>query len=382
MKKIVSLLFAICLVSCSQPKPQPPPSHAQYAPVDLDNEPTVAPTETVAPVPGTTTTTVTQAETRPTDAVPAGNTATVTKETTVTTAPATTPMVTSNHMGPVAPMEGMTAAVQPTEPSTAPGAVTPNPFSRPQQPKIPAIATPAPGMVNTASATSTNDPIIPEMSINFHAQPIEGVLQTYADLVHKILLRSPNIPANATITLVQQVPVTRSELIHALDAELALNNIAMVPIGDKFIKVVLLTEASGVGATINDMNASSLPEFGPFETHVVQLKYTKPSALVPVLQQFTKTPAAVLPIEDSGILVLRDTSENVRRMLEMIDRLDVTVQTDIESEVIPIKYALASDIANALNSLSGTGGGGSIGGGSTGSRGSLGTSRTTGTGNA
>jgi general secretion pathway protein D len=115
---------------------------------------------------------------------------------------------------------------------------------------------------------------------------------------------------------------------------------------------------------------------------VVQLKYTKPSQLVPVLQQFTKTPAAVLPIEDSGMLVLRDSSENVHRMLEMIDRLDVTVQTDIESEVIPIKYALASDIANALNSLSGTGGGGAIGGGSSGSRGSLGTSRSVGAGNA
>jgi general secretion pathway protein D len=386
MKKIVSLLFAICLVSCSQPKPQPqPPSHAQYAPVNLDDEPMVAPgTEVIVPRTNTTTTTVTKAETHP--AGEREKTVTVTKETTATPpggkAYISNSKVTANNMEPVAP-EGVTV--------TGPGGVqtttstVPNPFARPAQPAIPANAAPAPGAAGTttaSSATSTNDPIIPEMSINFHAQPIDGVLQTYADLVHKILLRSPNIPATATITLVQQVPVTRTELIHALDAELALNNIAMVPVGEKFIKVVLLPEAGGVGGKINDLNESSIAEFGPYETRVVQLKYTKPSQLVPVLQQFTKTPAAVLPIEDSGMLVLRDTSENVRRMMEMIDRLDVTVQNDIESAVIPIKYALASDIANALNSLSGSGGGGSIGGGSSGSRGSLGTSRTTGSGNA
>src|SRR5437763_15574837 len=124
---------------------------------------------------------------------------------------------------------------------------------------------------------------------------------------------------------------------------------------------------------INDMNESTLPEFGPFDTHIVQLKFTTPSAMVPILQQFTKTPAAGRPIEGSGMLVLRDTAENVRRMLEMIERLDVSIPTEIQSEVIPIKYALASDIANALNSLSGSGGGTSFGG--SGARGSLGTSR-------
>ncbi len=377
MKTLVTLLLAVCLVSCSQPKPQPQAqAHAQYAPVNLDDEPTVAPgTQVIVPKTSTTTTTVTKSETHPA-MEPAANTTTVTKETTVTAPSAANPVVTTNNMGPVAPEGATVTGPAGTTQSTT--STVPNPFSRPQQPAIPAIAAPAPGAAGTtaaASTTSTNEPLIPEMSINFHAQPIDGVLQTYADLVHKILLRSPNIPSTATITLVQQVPVTRTELIHALDAELALNNIAMVPIGEKFIKVVLLTEAGGVGGTVNDMNASLLADFGPYETRVVPLKYTKPSQLVPVLQQFTKTPAAVLPIEDSGILVLRDTTENVHRMLEMIDRLDVTVQTDIESAVIPIKYALASDIANALNSLSGSGGGGSIGGGGTGSRGSLGTSR-------
>jgi len=54
--------------------------------------------------------------------------------------------------------------------------------------------------------------------------------------------------------------------------------------------------------------------------------------------------------------VLRDNAENVKRMLEMIDQIDVSVPAEYISEVIPIKYAMAEDIANALNSLGGSGG--------------------------
>ena len=55
--------------------------------------------------------------------------------------------------------------------------------------------------------------------------------------------------------------------------------------------------------------------------------------------------------------MLRDNVENVKRMLQMIDRVDVSVPAEYISEVIPIKYALADDIASALNSLGGAGGG-------------------------
>ncbi len=101
-------------------------------------------------------------------------------------------------------------------------------------------------------------------------------------------------------------------------------------------------------------------------THVVQLKYAKPSEMVPVLQPFVKIPNAILPIDGSQMLVLRDYTENVKRMLELIKEMDVAVPSEFVSEVIPIKYAQASEIANALNSLSTGGGGASIGGGGTG----------------
>src|SRR5262249_38139390 len=78
---------------------------------------------------------------------------------------------------------------------------------------------------------------------------------------------------------------------------------------------------------------------------------------------------SIFAIDSSGILVLRGNVENVKRMLEMVERIDIMIPSEFDSEVIPIKYAIASEIANALNSLS-TGGGGTTVGKSSSSSGS------------
>jgi general secretion pathway protein D len=97
-----------------------------------------------------------------------------------------------------------------------------------------------------------------------------------------------------------------------------------------------------------------LPDLGSYVTRIVQLKYVKPSEMVPILVPFAKLANSIIPIDSNGILVLRDNAENVKRMLEMINQVDVSVPEEFISEVIPIKYAMVDDIANALNSLGGS----------------------------
>jgi general secretion pathway protein D len=163
------------------------------------------------------------------------------------------------------------------------------------------------------------------------------------------------------IVFKNQTPLTRRELVQALDALLALNGIALIPVGEKFIKVVPVAQANQEGAPFSTLTAEQLPDLGQYVTHVVQLKYVKPSEMVPILTPFQKLPNAILPIESNQMLVLRDNTENVKRMLEMIEKLDVAIPSEFVSEVIPIKFAKVSDIAAALNSLSSGGGGTTVG---------------------
>ena len=269
----------------------------------------------------------------------------------------------------------------PAPPSFPTGTIKPANPAKPANPVAPPV-TAAQSATPNATAPATVNPageeLIPPGMINLQQADLNQVLQLYSEWVNRTILRPATLPA-PQISLKTQTPLTRQEAVQALDAVLALNGITMINIGDKFVKALPEAQGNTAGAAFNTNNAASLPNLGQYVTHVVQLKYAKPSEMVPVLQPFVKIPNAILPIDTSMILVLRDYAENVKRMLELINQIDVAVPSEYVSEVIPIKYAKASEIAGALNSLS-SGGGGTVvgsGGGGPASR----STRSTGFGN-
>jgi general secretion pathway protein D len=255
------------------------------------------------------------------------------------------------NLRPVPQRPGMPAtnavASAATNPSAAPPAL-PLP-----QALLTAPATPPPS-TEPKEATGPKEEMIPAGDINFQGVDLDQVLDVYARYVGRTLLRAGLPPAK--IILHTETSLTRSEVIQALQAVLALNGVALINIGDKFVKAVPATQANQEAAPFNKETAAQLPDVGQYVTHIVQLKYVKPSEMTPILQPFAKLQNSILSIDSNGILVLRDNAENVKRMLEMIDQVDISVPAEYISEVIPIKYAMAEDIASALNSLGGSGG--------------------------
>ena len=243
------------------------------------------------------------------------------------------------------------------------------PPALPSTPGAPATSAAAAQSVATASAAlaaAQPEETIPPGTINFQGVDVNQVLEIYAQLVGRTLLRAA-LP-DAKIVLKTQTPLTKSEAIQALQAVLALNNISVINIGDKFVKVLPSDQANTAAAELDRSGATNLPTLGSYVTHITQLHYVKPSLMVPLIAPFAKLPNAVYAIDDNGILVIRDYAENVKRMLEMIEQIDVSVPAEYVSEVIPIRYAKVDDIASALNALGGSGGGAtvSIGGGTSG----------------
>ena len=255
-------------------------------------------------------------------------------------------------------------------------ALTNNPAAAPAaSPASPGAAAPQPGATTAPGATATA-PVVPMTTpgvtavspvgaaateqeeagytFTYDGVDVSQVLTVYSKMVGRTLLRAQLPPAS--IVLQTESPLTKSEAIQALQAVLALNNITVVNIGDKFVKVLPPDQAGASGGSLDSTDAAHLPDLGSYVTHIIQLKYVKPSAIMPIIAPLGKL-KDILPLDDNGILVIRDYAENVKRMLEMIDKIDVSVPAVYISEVIPIRYAQADDIANALNSLGGSGGG-------------------------
>ena len=334
----------------------------------VSNTPPVAP---VAPAPATTTI---AAPTLPPPSVAASNrpalvvipnpatnptTATLTnaaaaRAATTNRAPRTLPAF-PTMPAPPSPAAATTApvlapAASPLTPGTPPpagftGAAAPNPNAAP----VPAGA--------NAEAKPPEEEIFPAGLIKFSEADLSQVLEIYQELTGRTVLRPASLPA-AKITIKSQTQLTRTEAIQALDSILSMNQITMIPQGDKFIKAVPEAQSPKEANRTTDLPWELLPESGTIVTYVVQLTNALPAEAAQVLAQFSKTANSILPIPSTGMLVIRDYAENVKRMMEIIQKIDVVPQQDFVDVVIPIKYALAGDIAQVLSSLTAGGGGG------------------------
>jgi general secretion pathway protein D len=233
---------------------------------------------------------------------------------------------------------------------------------------------PSPGGANTNMIVKgADEDIFPPGMIRFLDLDLSQVLEIYAEWTGRTILRAANLPA-LKITLRAQTPLTRREAVQALESVLAMNQITTVPIEDKFVKVVTATTAGNAGME-PVQSIENIARFGPFTTHILQLKYASPKEIMPVLTPFAQFPNSIVAIDSSQILVLRDYAENIRRMIELVEMVDKVLPAVYIPVVIPIKYALATDIQSVLGSLTQGGGGGMTVGSPTG-----GGMRTTGAG--
>lgn len=296
-----------------------------------------------------------------------------------TPAPTTAPSSTARPV-PTLPAPGSPIGFPQTAPPGFPAATTP--VAVPGAPGVPAPGVTS-GIAMQPGATMNPDDV-PSYDYNFLATPVDQILDEYADLVNRTILRAnngPSLVAPGTLITLRTRPghkLTRHEAIMALEAVLGMNGVTVVPVGEKFLKVVPDAVAGTQGAAFNTTSSTNLPELGRFITQIVQLKYAGQD-IAQALTPFSRSPNSIIFIPSTQTLVLRDYAENVKRMMEIVEKIDVSSPMEVKPEVIAIKYALASDIANALSSLSG-GGGGTVSVGSHQSGGGLGGSRFGGSG--
>ncbi len=138
------------------------------------------------------------------------------------------------------------------------------------------------------AAAPAEEEMIAPGTIDFEGVDLNEVLMIYAKLVNRTLLRAA-LP-QAQIILKTQTPLTKTEAIEALQAVLALNGVSLVNIGDKFVKVLPSTDAGASGGELDHGGSTNLPDLGSYVTRIVQLKYVKPTAMVPLITPFAKLP--------------------------------------------------------------------------------------------
>jgi len=163
---------------------------------------------------------------------------------------------------------------------------------------------------------------IPARMIRYVEADIAQIFALYQELSGRSLIRSPMVPMTVKISFENTTSLTRVEALQALDNIFAANNIVMVYLGTRYVKAVTSAQVASEPGPVVEMPWRELPDSSSYVTYIAKMKHLPPEQAVATLQPFAKLPNSIIAMKGSDIIILRDYSSNVRRMMEILERVD------------------------------------------------------------
>jgi len=150
------------------------------------------------------------------------------------------------------------------------------------------------------------------------------------------------------VTIISPTKVTPDEAYAIFQSVLQVKGFTTVPSG-RVVKIVPSRDAKQIGLPMV-YNGSLETTGDEFITRLVPLRHVTAADMVQVLQPMVSADGLVLPYPQTNSLILTDSAPNVKRLLGMLEDLDVEGYERM-TEVIPLKHAIAADLAKKIEEI-------------------------------
>ncbi len=192
-----------------------------------------------------------------------------------------------------------------------------------------------------------NEKNYPDMIDTFDYPSIEikDLINVIAELTGKRFITSEKISGKVTIN--SKEPISVAEAYKVFLSALQMNDLTVVPSG-KFLKIIKTRDA--IKLSIETYTGKYFPDSDQMIIKTVKLKYIPAAQLVKSLRSLYSKDGDIKEYEPTNSLIISDWGSNVEKIVGIIRELDVPGFEE-KMEVIPIKYALAKDIAELINNI-------------------------------
>lgn len=215
------------------------------------------------------------------------------------------------------------------------------------------VAPPSPD--TSAPVTRKVVPLAPQIqpsklqSFKFESADLDTVMTMYCEWTHKIYMKNDSVTASISL---KADKLTVPECVEIVEAALAMNNIALVPMGEKFIKVVQATapDLTGYGLDMSIDPDTTYKGSDRLVTQIIPLKNVQIPEVQTAIQHIMHSYGKIQTLEGSNSLLVTDTEANILRIRELVDFID-QASARIEPRIYEIHYADATEIASKLNEI-------------------------------
>ena len=193
------------------------------------------------------------------------------------------------------------------------------------------------------------------VTLNFVNADIEGVARAMSAILKQQFIVDPRV--KGTMTLYSEVPLTPREAYGTFLANLRGLGFTVVEVGGMY-KIVPEADAKLQAGTVS---IGERPNRGGDQvlTQIFKLNHENANNLVPVLRPLISPNNTINANPGNNSLVITDYADNLARIGKIIATMDTPASGDVE--VIPIKYAVAADIAALVQRLTDSSGAGAAG---------------------
>jgi len=221
---------------------------------------------------------------------------------------------------------------------------------------------------SSASSTSSTQPVTlappsgtdsnpDQLRLNFDNVPLDMVLNYLSDAAGFIIILDTQVHGN--VSVISSHPMTRDEAVDLLNSVLNQNGYAAIRDG-RTLTIVDKNDAKtrDIPVYTYDGTPASVPKNDEIVTEVIPVRYVDASQLVSDLSSFVSPQATIVANQAGNSIVITDTQENIRHLIEIIAAVDSSAAGETEIRVFPLKFANPNDVATELGQIFPSGGSG------------------------
>lgn len=150
------------------------------------------------------------------------------------------------------------------------------------------------------------------------------------------------------VTIISPTKITVDEAYKVFESVLEVHGFTTVPAGS-IIKIVPAIQARSKDIETRLRKEAITPE-DKVVTQLIPLKFADPNELKKLFSPLISKNSVMVSYPPTGMLIVTDVLSNIKRLLSIVDVIDVEGIGE-EISVVPLEYATASVMAKSLNSV-------------------------------
>ncbi|WP_235973866.1 type II secretion system secretin GspD [Parasphingopyxis marina] len=185
-------------------------------------------------------------------------------------------------------------------------------------------------------------PVSAQHVLNLRNADVRAFIQDASRVTGRTFVIDPAV--SGTVTVVTDRPLSRSEYFEVFLSTLRANGLVAVPTAGGALRIQPTANAAAQPTAVGSARASN----NAFVTEIFRLRNIPSTSAVETLRPLVSQEGSITANTAGNSLVIADFADNVRRMREVISRVDID---NSNSEVISLSNAGAREIAASLQAL-------------------------------